>query len=405
MNGFLGALIEAWAEFRVNRARVVLSLVGVGIAVLALTAVVGVGQIATQAQVEQMERSSGRPATLYLSSPYDPKTGQSADPARLATVFEEVVDRYSITYSGAMAYQQLNIQLPNGTQYADARTVDADYGVMHRMQLLEGSWFTERDADRLMPAVILNRWAWEQLGSPPIEAHPTVTVYGERPTEAAIIGVTASSPFETYPQLFILNSAWDELHVPVPEWGSNPPQYELWVPPELADELTQRIRGDVAAAFGEGWEVQLNRNDYLAWSDSDPLGPLRLALLGVSALILLLGALGLVNISLVTVRQRIREIGIRRAFGATSARVFLAVMLESVVATAFAGSIGIILAIILVRNDFVLQYIGAGLSDVPPFPAKAALIGFLAATGVGALAGLLPALVAVRVKVIDAIRY
>jgi putative ABC transport system permease protein len=42
---------------------------------------------------------------------------------------------------------------------------------------------------------------------------------------------------------------------------------------------------------------------------------------------------------------------------------------------------------------------------VPPFPAEAALIGLGAATLVGALAGLLPALVAVRVKVIDAIRY
>ena len=50
--------------------------------------------------------------------------------------------------------------------------------------------------------------------------------------------------------------------------------------------------------------------------------------------------------------------------------------------------------------------IGQGLvSDFPPFPAEAALLGMVAATAVGALAGLLPALVAVRVKVIDAIRY
>ena len=53
-------------------------------------------------------------------------------------------------------------------------------------------------------------------------------------------------------------------------------------------------------------------------------------------LILLLGALGLVNIAMVTVRGRIREIGVRRSFGATAARVFVAVMLESVVATVVA---------------------------------------------------------------------
>ena len=44
-------------------------------------------------------------------------------------------------------------------------------------------------------------------------------------------------------------------------------------------------------------------------------------------------------------------------------------------------------------------------SDFPPFPVDAAITGLIAATAVGALAGLLPALVAVRVRVIDAIRY
>ncbi|MET0854000.1 MAG: ABC transporter permease, partial [Microterricola sp.] len=45
------------------------------------------------------------------------------------------------------------------------------------------------------------------------------------------------------------------------------------------------------------------------------------------------------------------------------------------------------------------------ITDFPPFPAEAALLGMVCATVVGALAGLMPALVAVRVKVIDAIRY
>ena len=46
-----------------------------------------------------------------------------------------------------------------------------------------------------------------------------------------------------------------------------------------------------------------------------------------------------------------------------------------------------------------------GLQDAPPFPLSAALAGMACAVGVGAVAGLLPATVAVRVKVIDAIRY
>ena len=122
-------------------------------------------------------------------------------------------------------------------------------------------------------------------------------------------------------------------------------------------------------------------------------------------LVLLLGALGLVNISLVTVRQRVREIGIRRSFGATAGRVFFAVMMESVVATVAAGAAGVALAVLIVENPQVQEFVAFGLQDLPPFPVHAALIGMGAAVGVGALAGLLPALVAVRVKIIDAIRF
>jgi len=76
-----------------------------------------------------------------------------------------------------------------------------------------------------------------------------------------------------------------------------------------------------------------------------------------------------------------------------------------VVATILAGVVGVVLAVFLVQNDWVRGFIAPGLQDVVAFPADAALIGLVAATAVGALAGLLPALVAVRVKVIDAIRY
>lgn len=123
-------------------------------------------------------------------------------------------------------------------------------------------------------------------------------------------------------------------------------------------------------------------------------------------MILLLGALGLLNISFVTVRGRIREIGIRRSFGATAGRVLFGVMMESVVATLAAGAVGVAVAILLLKNPITTNFIVAqGLQDVPPFPLSAALIGLAASAGVGALAGLLPALVAVRVKPIDAIRY
>ena len=123
-------------------------------------------------------------------------------------------------------------------------------------------------------------------------------------------------------------------------------------------------------------------------------------------LIMILGALSLVNISMVTVRQRIHEIGVRRSFGATSRRIFFSIMLESVVATVVAGVVGVGLAIVALR----VVPLGALLGGIeiaanPPFPMLAAVTGLLAAAGVGALSGIIPAIVAVRIRPIDAIRY
>ncbi|MDQ3475637.1 MAG: FtsX-like permease family protein, partial [Actinomycetota bacterium] len=126
---------------------------------------------------------------------------------------------------------------------------------------------------------------------------------------------------------------------------------------------------------------------------------------GISYFALLLGGVGVLNVGLVVVRQRIREIGVRRSFGATSGRVFITILLESVCATAVAGALAIGCAVALVLNLPYEQILSVPIEDLPPFPLQAAVEGFLAATAVGALAGIVPAIVAVRARVIDAIRY
>ncbi len=405
VSSFVGAVVEAWDELRIHRGRVLLSLIGVGVAVAALTSVVGLGAIAQQSQIEQLERGSGRPATLALGTPYEQATGESGDAATLADAVAVAVDRYSIRYWGAVAYTQATAQFRDGVDFLDTQTVSVSYGAMHRVDVAQGAWFTEADERRLAPAVIVSDAVWQRLGAPDLRTHPTLTLLGEREVTAVVTGVLPPSPFDTSLRMYILNSAFAAVSSPAAV-AQLYPVYEFWVPLDTADEMTTLIQRDITGAFGDGWQVDVTRQDYLAWEGGgDPLGPIRVVLSGIAVLILVLGALGLVNISLVTVRQRIQEIGIRRSFGATAARVFFAVMMESVVATVVAGVVGVGIAVAVVQNSWVREQVAPGLIDVPPFPLDAALLGLGAATLVGALAGLLPALVAVRVRVIDAIRY
>lgn len=399
----VGSVVEAWAELRIHRTRVLLSLIGVAVAVAALTGIVALGSIAQQAQIEQFERQSGRPALLAVST-YNPVTGEQPDLQTLDTAFETTMERYDIRWYSRNAGAQLQVQFPDGVRDTSVQIVDAAFGVMHRVEISEGSWFSPSDADRLAPAIIINEVWWNMIGAPPLSTHPTIMLPGQQPTTAVVTGILPSGPFEDYPTGFLLTSAWDRIASPELV-AQTYPSYEAWVPPDLAEQLTGLIQRDVAGAMGEDWQTDVYRNDYLSWGGEDPLLFLKLLVGGVAVLILLLGALGLVNISLVTVRHRIREIGIRRSFGATAGRVFFSVMMESVVATVVAGVVGVVIAVLIVKSPWVTDLVSSGVQDVPAFPIEAALIGLASATVVGALAGLLPALVAVRVKVIDAIRY
>ena len=404
LSNVVGSFVEAWQELRIHKTRVMLSLIGVAVAVCAITTVVGLGAVAQQSIVEQNERSGGRSATLslYVSS----SDGSAVD----ATVMEELwnteLERYGIEYASRVLYSSQTVQFADGAVPVQVLGVDQPYGTMHRVKLTEGSWFTAADADRLAPAVLVNQIFYDRIGQPDLATHPTTTLLGDTPTTAVITGVYPVSTWETEPGMYLLMDTLDALgSADQAMAGGSLPNYELWVPPEISEELIPALQRDVEGALGAGTQVSVNRQDYAAYN-SDPFASIKLLVGGVAGLVLLLGALGLVNIALVTLKQRIREIGVRRSFGATAGRVFFSVMMESIVATLVAGVVGVIGAVLIVTNPLLQEFIGQGMvTDFPPFPVEAAILGLVCATVVGALAGLLPALVAVRVKVIDAIRY
>lgn len=411
LTGFVGAVLEAWQELRVHRTRVLLSLIGVAVAVCSLTTVVALGGIVQQANEELSERSSGRPATLYLSA-YS-NDGSAVDAETMDSTWADTLERYDIHYGSRVLQGGELVPFVTGAANVGVQAVDQPYGDMHRVKVSEGSWFAPGDESLLAPPLVVNEVFWDRLGRPDLQTHPVVRLGGEDGTTAVVVGVYPSAEWETEPAMYLLAGDYQAMREADPAgsavdpsgFGGGQTQYEMWVPPEISDQLTEALKRDFTAALGDGVQVDVYRQDYAAFGE-DPFLVTKLVVGGIAVLVLLLGALGLVNIALVTVKQRVREIGIRRSFGATAGRVFFAVMMESVVATIAAGAVGVAAAILLVQNPVTMEFVGQGMvSDFPPFPAEAALLGLLAATAVGALAGLLPALVAVRVKVIDAIRY
>ncbi len=395
MTAILGVFLDAWDEVRVHRARVVLSLIGIVLAVFAMTSTTAAGMIFKQIVQEQAERFGGRDATITVRV----YSGGSATlpEGAVQSFYDSIVRRYGVKYNSEVVNTQQEFRLHGVSVYASIYGVDADYGLIHRFIPESGRWLAPADAARLAPSVVVNEKLLTDLGLDPTRPTPyTLDLPEPAAKRVVVVGVTRRDEWTS--SLWVLN---DDLKDVAAGADLNQAALELWLPPAAVDQLTAEIKRLIRSSGFEG-DVQPPMNTGL---DKVLLG-IQVLIFALSLFALFLGALGVLNVGVVTVRQRIREIGVRRALGASSRRIFAAVMLESVLATALAGLLGIALAIALV-NNFPYEILPRELSvteDVP-FPVGAAVQAFVTATVIGALVGLVPATVAVRSRVIDAIRY
>ena len=119
----------------------------------------------------------------------------------------------------------------------------------------------------------------------------------------------------------------------------------------------------------------------------------------VAAVSLLVGGIGIMNIMLVSVTERTREIGIRLAIGALEREVLLQFLVEAVVLSSLGGIIGIVLAL---AGSVAL----ADLMQIPfVFNANIILVAFIFSAAVGVIFGYFPARKAARLDPIDALRH
>jgi putative ABC transport system permease protein len=132
---------------------------------------------------------------------------------------------------------------------------------------------------------------------------------------------------------------------------------------------------------------------------------LTLFLAAVAAISLLVGGVGIMNIMLVSVTERTREIGLRKALGATEKNILMQFLAESTLLTATGGAIGVALGALF---SFIISFgitKGAGLDWPFSFSFFAALLGITAASLIGLIFGLYPAKKAAAKNPIEALRY
>ena len=152
-------------------------------------------------------------------------------------------------------------------------------------------------------------------------------------------------------------------------------------------------------AAGEEDNFNVLDTAQLAQTFSSTTRVMTMLLGAVAAVSLLVGGIGIMNIMLVSVTERTREIGVRLAIGALEAEVLLQFLIEAVVLAALGGVVGIVLAA-------VFSITGSRLMDVPyQFDVPINVLAFLFSAGIGVLFGYFPARRAARLDPIEALRH
>jgi putative ABC transport system permease protein len=167
---------------------------------------------------------------------------------------------------------------------------------------------------------------------------------------------------------------------------------------ESIDQTQNNIEAYLLTVYGTDSYRIFNQEQLLS-TLNEVTGVLTLLLGGIAGISLLVGGIGIMNIMLVTVSERTREIGVRKAIGARRSNILFQFLIESSVISGIGGIIGIMLGILV--NRVISGAFGLPISA----SVQVIMVAFLFSLFVGVFFGIYPANKASKLKPVDALRY
>ncbi len=390
-----------------NKARSSLTILGIVIGIASVIAMIAIGQGAKN-NIEYSIQSLGsnlvlvmpgmqRSAGAGVSQARGSATTLTLDDAEaiasqvtaVAAVAPDLSGRYQVTAKGTNS----NTSVVGTT---------ASYTAIRSVEVAEGNFITEHNVKSLSKVAVLGPTARDDLFGE--DSNPVGQTIRIKSIDFKVIGVTAEKggsgfsnqddmifiPISTAQQFLVGSNKVSTISVQAEDQESMAQMQQ-----DITDLLLARhnITNAALADFST-----MNQSDVIATASS--VTDTFTALLGsVAAISLLVGGIGIMNMMLTTVKERTREIGLRKAIGAKRRDISWQFLLEAMMLTFLGGIIGIILGwlISLIIRQFANIAASVSLSSV--------FLAFGVSAAIGIVFGYYPARSASRLNPIEALRY
>jgi len=402
------AILEAFESLSANKVRASLTILGIVIGVAAVIAMVSVGRGAQATITDSINGIGTNLIFVFRGGSEDirnPKPITLTDAEAIADPFQAP----SVVAVAPVIQDNGKVTFGRESTTTNITGVTPDYAQVRRYSLTEGEFINQEEMLGQASVVLLGSDVADKLfGRQDGLVGETVRIEGQ---PFRVIGVLQSKggsgfsnadnqvlvPFSTAQARLIRHSTTDQVDLLLVE-AISPKAV-----PAASDEVAQILRARHRTAIGADDFSILTQQDFLTTA-STITNVLTIFLGGVAAISLLVGGIGIMNIMLVSVTERTREIGLRKAVGAHKADIMIQFLAESSVLSLIGGVIGIILGYAIAFG--VAQIAKANNAAITPsIGIDITLIATLFSTAVGLFFGLYPANRAASLEPVEALRY
>ena len=411
----------ALAGLKSNKMRAFLTMLGIIIGISSVIGIICVGDSLTAYMTDTMQGMGAGNIFVIVSERGQGMMGVSMDmpavPAEDDLISDEQIEVFEERFAGRVKAVSISSGMgagraQDGRKYANVSItgVNEGYAVANDIDMFSGRFITERDSRGAKNVAVVSDFLVDAMfpaGTDPLGRE--IRVYRQREYQTyVIVGV-----YPYVPSVFTgfgLRDSRDtrtDMYIPlgVALQDAMHQNHQMFTAVAGAGEDAEILSGDIRAYWRQiyernpRWNADVINMESMIETMGDVMGTLGTAVAIIAAISLLVGGIGVMNIMLVSVTERTREIGTRKALGARNSQIRIQFIVEAIIICLIGGFIGIILG--LAMGTLGASILGFPMSIQPGIIILCVLFSML----VGVFFGSYPANKAAKLNPIDALRY